>query len=130
MARRIEATVDGVLYEGDTSPARDQVEMLNIASRYNLLPTVRDNMGDMAIVAVIATLDMSLIERLKVLCIGNGKVIRGEDKVPVSENLFQDRPHLFLLLIGRILKENIGSFWLLSSTEKNQPKEPMEPMLE
>lgn len=46
MARKIEMQINHETYVGDTSPARDQVEMLNIASRFNLLPIVREDMGD------------------------------------------------------------------------------------
>ncbi|WP_185812848.1 hypothetical protein [Enterobacter sp. WCHEn045836] len=123
MARRIEIQIDNETYVGDTAPARDQVEMLNIASRYNLLPIVRDDMGDMGAVAVVATLDMPLIERLKKLGVAGGSVIRSSDRVPVSENLFQDEPHLFLLLIAKVLKENIGPFWQLSKKEPNPEPE-------
>lgn len=114
MARKIEIQINNEVYVGDISPARDQVEMLNIVSRYNLLPIVRKDMGDMGAVAIIATLDISLIERLKILCLVGGDVNRSSDSVPVSENMFQDEPHLFLLLIAKVLKENIGPFWKLS----------------
>lgn len=122
MARKIEISINDVDYRGDTAPARDQVEMLNIASRYNLLPTVRGNMGDMGIVAVVATLDLSVMKRLKELCLKNGNVERVEDGVPVAENLFQDEPHLFLLLLAKVLKENIGPFWNLSDKTKAPPE--------
>ena len=123
MARRIEIQINHEVYVGDTAPARDQVEMLNIASRYNLLPIVRNDMGEMGAVAVIATLEISLIERLKRLCLLGGGVKRSSDNVPVSENMFQDESHLFLLLIAKVLKENIGPFWQLSKNEENHEPE-------
>lgn len=126
MARKIEIQINHEVYVGDTAPARDQVEMLNIASRYNLLPIVRDDMGEMGAVAVIATLEMPLIERLKKLCVSGGGIVRTSDNVPVSENLFQDEPHLFLLLIAKILKENIGPFWQLSKNEGDPDPEAKE----
>lgn len=126
MARRIEIQINHEVYVGDTAPARDQVEMLNIASRYNLLPIVRNDMGEMGAVAVIATLEISLIERLKKLCLVGGDVKRSSDSVPVSENMFQDEPHLFLLLIAKVLKENIGPFWQLSKNEESPDPEAKE----
>jgi hypothetical protein len=126
MSRRIEIQINQEVYVGDTAPARDQVEMLNIASRYNLLPIVRDDMGEMGAVAVIATLEMTLIERLKKLGVSGGGVIRSSDNVPVSENMFQDEPHLFLLLIAKVLKENIGPFWQLSKNEEIPDPEAKE----
>lgn len=123
MARKIEIQINHETYVGDTSAAREQVEMLNIASRFNLLPIVREDMGDMGAVAVIATLEITLIDRLKKLCITGGGLKRLSDSVPVSENLFQDEPHLFLLLIAKVLKENIGPFWKLSKPEENPDPE-------
>lgn len=126
MARKIEIQINNEVYVGDTAPARDQVEMLNIASRYNLLPIVRDDMGEMGAVAVVATLEMTLIERLKKLGVSGGGFVRSTDNVPVSENMFQDEPHLFLLLIAKILKENIGPFWQLSKNEGNHDPQAKE----
>lgn len=126
MARKIEIQINNEVYVGDTAPARDQVEMLNIASRFNLLPIVREDMGDMGAVAVIATLEITLIDRLKKLCITGGGLKRLTDNVPVSENLFQDEPHLFLLIIAKVLKENIGPFWQLSKNEEIPDPEAKE----
>jgi hypothetical protein len=63
-------------------------------------------------------------ERLKELVIRKGEFKRASDNVPLSENLFQDQVHFFLLLLGRALAENVGPFWNLSSDENtDEPKE-------
>ncbi|CAI2057325.1 Uncharacterised protein [Serratia quinivorans] len=117
MARNIEIGINDVIYSGVTSAAKDQVEMLQIASRCGLLPAISDTVTNMGLVASLAAVDTGNLNRLKVLCLTNGKIVRQADDVPVAENLFQDEAHNFLILIGRVLKENIGPFWQLSSKE-------------
>ncbi|MFC0227402.1 phage tail assembly chaperone [Serratia aquatilis] len=117
MARNIEIDINHVIYCGVTAPAKDQVEMLQIASRSGLLPAISDTVTKMGLVASLAAVDATSFNRLKVLCLTNGKIVRQSDNVPVAENLFQDDAHNFLMLIGRVLKENIGPFWQLSSSE-------------
>lgn len=117
MGRNIETEINDVTYSGVTAPAKDQVEMLQIASRCGLLPAISDTVTNMGLVASLASVDTGNLNRLKVLCLTNGKIVRQADDVPVAENLFQDEAHNFLVLIGRVLKENIGPFWQLSSKE-------------
>lgn len=117
MGRNIETEINDVTYSGVTAPAKDQVEMLQIASRCGLLPAISDIVTNMGLVASLAAVDSASLNRLKVLCLTNGKIVRQSDDVPVAENLFQDEAHNFLVLIGRVLKENIGPFWQLSSKE-------------
>jgi len=118
MGRNISVEINDVIYSGATAPAKDQVEMLQIASRCGLLPAISDTMTYMGLVASLASVDTVNLNRLKVLCLTNGKIIRQIDDVPVAENLFQDEAHNFLVLIGKVLKENIGPFWQLSSGEE------------
>lgn len=118
MGRNIETEINDVTYSGVTAPAKDQVEMLQIASRCGLLPAISDTVTNMGLVASLAAVDSASLNRLKVLCLTNGKIVRQSDDVPVAENLFQDEAHNFLVLIGRVLKENIGPFWQLSDNEE------------
>ncbi|TNV22828.1 hypothetical protein FH968_01940 [Buttiauxella sp. B2] len=118
MARKIEITVNNVLYTGDTAPARDQLEILNIISQNSLLPLMDKKVGDMTIAATLSTLNMGATQRLTELAIGKGGIIRSTDTVPVAENMFQDEIHLFLVLLGRVVEENIGPFWQLKPEEK------------
>lgn len=118
MARNIEININDVTYSGSTASAKDQVEMLQIASRCGLLPAISDSVTAMGVVASLAAVDASGLNRLKVLCLTNGNIVRQSDNVPVAENMFQDEAHNFLVLIGGVLKENIGPFWQLSGSEK------------
>lgn len=120
MARQIEAGIGDELFTGYTASARDQVEMLQIAARNGLLPAVAPNVSDFALLTVVATVGDDQLERLKTLCLKNGNIVRQRDNVPVAENLFQDEAHNYLLLIGRILRENIGPFWQLNSNENSE----------
>lgn len=58
------------------------------------------------IVTYIAGLNTMTLERLKELVIRKGEFKRASDNVLLSENLFQDKVHFFLLLSGlaRLLK--------------------------
>ncbi len=118
MSRNIEVKINEVTYVGSTASAKDQVEMLQIASRCGLLPAISDSVTAMGVVASLAAVDTSSLNRLKVLCLTNGNIVRQSDNVPVAENMFQDEAHNFLVLIGRVLKENIGPFWQLSDNEE------------
>ncbi|HGM6324242.1 TPA: hypothetical protein ACKP8G_003943 [Serratia marcescens] len=42
MGRDIPVEINDVIYSGATAPAKDQVEMLQIASRCDLLPAISD----------------------------------------------------------------------------------------
>ncbi|MNC37568.1 hypothetical protein D3C75_861370 [compost metagenome] len=117
MARKIEIEINNVLYVGDTSPAKDQVEMLCVATQNGMLPFTTKEVKDMTVVSGIAALNPIALERLKELVIRKGGFKRVVDSVPVGENLFQDEVHLFLLLLGRGLAENIGPFWNLSKID-------------
>lgn len=118
MARKIEIQINNEMYVGDTAPARDQVEMLSIAAQNGLLPYLTKNVKDMTIVTGIAALNTMTFERLKELVIRKGEFKRASDNVPLSENIFQDQVHLFLLLLGRAMVENVGPFWNLSDDDK------------
>ncbi|QQG27014.1 hypothetical protein JFY74_12825 [Pectobacterium carotovorum] len=52
-------------------------------------------------------------------CIKNGKMVRDTGNIPIAENLFQDEIQNYLLLLGKVLKENIGPFWKLSAGSEN-----------
>lgn len=114
MARNIEIEIGEEIYTGATSSAKDQIEMLQIATSGGLLPVVDAKASDMALAASLANLDAISMRRLKDLIIVNGKIIRQRDQAPVAENLFQDEVHNYLLLVGKGLRENIGPFWSLS----------------
>lgn len=114
MARNIEVKINEVTYTGQTSSAKDQIEMLQIATANGVLPVLKANVSDMALAASIASLDAHSLKRVKELALNGGKIIRLPDNAPVAENLFQDQIHFYMLLLGRIMQENIGPFWSLS----------------
>lgn len=114
MARNIEVEINEVTYTGQTSSAKDQIEMLQIATANGVLPVLKANVSDMALAASIASLDAHSLKRVKELALNGGKIIRLPDNAPVAENLFQDQIHFYMLLLGRIMQENIGPFWSLS----------------
>ncbi|WP_460208445.1 phage tail assembly chaperone [Klebsiella oxytoca] len=126
MGRKIEIRINDVMYDGDTSPARDQLEMLTIASQNMMLPVLAKGVSDMALVAAFSSLNISTIERLKDLVIKKGEFRRSADGVPVAENIFQDEVHLFLLLMGRALEENIGPFWKLNKGGRDEEETTSE----
>lgn len=115
MGRKIEIEVGGKTYSGATTSAKDQVEMLQLAASAGLLPVLNEKVTDLAIVAGMATADTASQRRLKDLALKNGNIVRDEDGAPVAENLFQDEAHNYLLLLGQVIKANIGPFWQLSS---------------
>lgn len=119
MGRKISLTISDIDYSGMTASAKEQVEMLQIAAQSSLLPALSEGGSDMGLVAIMAALDGMQLTRLKNLCIGGGNIVRTSDGVPVAENLFQDRVHYWLLLLGRVLQENIGPFWQLSEQSEN-----------
>lgn len=121
MARNIETEINDVTYTGQTTSAKDQIELLQIATANGVLPVLKASVSDMALAASIASLDAHSLKRVKELALNGGKIIRLPDNAPVAENLFQDQIHLYMLLLGRIMRENIGPFWSLSlATEENQ----------
>lgn len=121
MARNIEIEINEVTYTGQTASAKDQIEMLQIATANGVLPVLKANVSDMALAASIASLDAHSLKRVKDLALNGGKIIRLPDNAPVAENLFQDQIHFYMLLLGRIMQENIGPFWSLSlGTEGGQ----------
>ncbi|CPR20618.1 hypothetical protein JMY81_01105 [Brenneria goodwinii] len=115
MGRRIEVEIDGVTYHGATPSAKDQLEMLQIVTKSGILPVLGEGSSDMGLAVALASADALSLNRLKELCIKNGKIVRDTDSIPVAENLFQDQIQNYLLLLGRVLKENIGPFWTLSA---------------
>lgn len=126
MGRKIEIKINDVMYDGDTAPARDQLEMLTIASQNMMLPVLAKGVSDMALVAAFSSLNISTIERLKDLVIKKGEFRRSADGVPVAENIFQDEVHLFLLLMGRAVEENIGPFWKLNKGGRDEEETTSE----
>ncbi|EHD21778.1 MULTISPECIES: phage tail assembly chaperone [Brenneria] len=123
MGRKIEVEIDGVTYSGATPSAKDQLEMLQIATKNSVLPALGDSASDMGLAVALASMDALSLNRLKELCIKNGKIVRDADSIPVAENLFQDQIQNYLLLLGRVLKENIGPFWTLSAGSENGASE-------
>ncbi|MFE8049313.1 hypothetical protein [Brenneria goodwinii] len=119
MGRKIEVEIDGVSYSGATPSAKDQLEMLQIVTKNGILPALGDGATDMGLAVALASADTLSLNRLKDLCIKNGKIVRDADSIPVAENLFQDQIQNYLLLLGRVLKENIGPFWKLSAGSEN-----------
>ncbi|MCC8375897.1 hypothetical protein GPY51_21965 [Photorhabdus laumondii subsp. laumondii] len=119
MGRKIEIEINGTTFSGATSSAKDQLEMLQIVAREGILPVMSDNSTEMGLAVSLATADASSLNRLKELCIKSGKIVRDADNVPVAENLFQDEVQNYLVLLGKVLKENIGPFWTLSAGSEN-----------
>ncbi|EMB4322232.1 hypothetical protein RJ492_001204 [Pluralibacter gergoviae] len=124
--RNITVEVLDVEYTGTTAPAKDQVEMLQIAAQAGLMPVISPEVGDFAIMTAVAGTSAGATARLAELCLNNGKFKRA-DGVPVAENLFQDKAHGYLLLIGKVLRENIGPFWSLNSDAKSPAGETVTP---
>ncbi|WP_145577446.1 hypothetical protein [Yersinia alsatica] len=120
MGRQIEVAIGDTIFQGATSSARDQVEMLQITARCGLLPAMNPNVGIMGLAASLASVDSMSLNRLRDLCLKNGNITRQSDNVPVAENLFQDEAHNYLVLLGLVLRENIGPFWQLSSGEESE----------
>ncbi|MDZ7320756.1 hypothetical protein N4G41_03815 [Kosakonia sacchari] len=118
MARKIEIIINNEVFIGDTAPARDQLEMLTIASQNGLLMVVGKGISDMGVAVAMSSLDMQVIDRLKELILKKGEVCRESDKVPVSENMFDGNTFNYLLLLARGLEENIGPFWNLNNGEE------------
>lgn len=119
MGRKIEVEINGTLFSGATASAKDQLEMLQIAAKEGILPAMSDSSTEMGLAVSLATADTLSLNRLKELCIKNGKIVRDADNVPVAENLFQDEVQNYLVLLGKVLKENIGPFWQLSAGSEN-----------
>lgn len=128
MARKFEIKINHEVYVGDTAPARDQLEMLTIASQNGLLMVVGKKISDMGVAVAMSSLDMSVIDRLKELILKKGEVYRQSDKVPVSENLFDGNTFNYLLLLARGLEENIGPFWNLSNGEEGGGENVQDPI--
>ncbi|WP_219951438.1 hypothetical protein [Dickeya zeae] len=128
MGRRIEIEIDGITYSGATASAKDQLEMIQIAASSGILPALSDEVGDMALVSCLAATDSHSLSRLRDLCIKNGKMVRDGDAVPVAENLFQDAIHGYLMLLGGVLRENIGGFWQLNAKTESASAESETPV--
>ncbi|CRX53841.1 phage tail assembly chaperone [Yersinia enterocolitica] len=128
MGRQIEVVIGDTLFRGATSPARDQVEMLQIAAKSGLLPAINPNVTAMGMAASLASVDTMSLNRLKELCFNSGSIVRQSDNIPVGENLFQDEAHNYLVLLGQVLRENIGPFWQLKKEEgRNAENNPQHP---
>jgi hypothetical protein len=128
MARNIEVKINGITYSGATAPAKDQLEMLSLASQNGLLLMVGKGLSDMGVAVAMSSTDMTVIERLKELALKKGDIVRQSDGVPVSENLFDGQVYFFLVLIARVLEENIGPFWSLNKGEEHEGGRGQEPL--
>lgn len=128
MSRNIEVKINGITYSGATAPAKDQLEMLSLASQNGLLLMVGKGLSDMGVAVAMSSTDMTVIERLKELALKKGDIVRQSDGVPVSENLFDGQVYFFLVLIARVLEENIGPFWSLNKGEENEEGSGQEPL--
>ncbi|MGP2977763.1 hypothetical protein ACTVLL_11520 [Serratia nevei] len=128
MARNIEVEINGVTYSGATASAKDQLEMLSLASQNGLLLMVGKGLSDMGVAVAMSSTDMTVIERLKELALKKGNIVRQADGVPVSENLFEGQIYFFLVLIARVLEENIGPFWSLNKGECNEEESEQPPI--
>lgn len=117
MARSFTVEAGGVEFKGSTAPAKAQIEMLHIAGRTGLIVSLQEGASDMALVVALTQIHPDDFTTLRKLCFVSGKdedlVVRAADNVPVGENLFQDAPQDFYLLVGRALVENLSPFWKL-----------------
>lgn len=116
MARSFTVEAGDVEFKGSTAPAKAQIEMLHIAGRTGLIVSLQEGASDMALVVALTQIHPDDFTTLRKLCFVSGKedlVVRAADNVPVGENLFQDNPQDFYLLVGRALVENLSPFWQL-----------------
>lgn len=126
MARTYKITAGGAEYIGTTAPAKAQIEMLRIAGRSGLIAAIQEGSTDMSVVVALTQVHPSDFAELRKLCFESGGedlVLREADKVPVGENLFQDNPQNFYLLVGRAIGENLGNFWQLRQAIAEAPAE-------
>lgn len=105
-------TIGGVDYAGQTVSAKRQFEALHIAMRTKLITALNGEMSDMGMVGIFAAMDYSDIDKLEKLVVRD-HIKRADDGVPVAENLFQDEPQNYYLLIAKACEENVGNFWQL-----------------
>lgn len=127
MARPFTVESGGVEFKGSTAPAKAQIEMLHIAGRTGLIVSLQEKASDMALVVALTQIRPEDFTALRKLCFVAGKedlVLRAADNVPVGENLFQDSPQDFYLLVGRALVENLGPFWQLRKATDDSSAEP------
>ena len=121
MARNYELDIGGVIYSGTTAPAKSQAEALHVAMRTGIIAHFKGDPSDMTLAAMFAALDYEDFGKLVRLLVKDC-VQREEDKIPIGENLFQDNIQDYYLLVGQVVKENLGPFWNLrrqtEATEK------------
>jgi hypothetical protein len=116
MARAFTCVAGDVEFKGSTAPAKAQIEMLHIAGRTGLITSIQQGFSDLGLVLALTQIHQEEFAALRKLCFVAGKedlVVRASDNVPVGENLFQDNPQDFYLLVGRALVENLSPFWQL-----------------
>ncbi|EOI7382354.1 hypothetical protein [Yersinia enterocolitica] len=118
MGRQIEVVIGDTLFRGATSPARDQVEMLQIAAKSGLLPAINPNVTAMGMAASLASVDTMSLNRLKELCFNSGSIVRQSDNIPVGENLFQDEAHNYWYCWGRYCGKISALFGNSAAREK------------
>ncbi|MGJ8524179.1 hypothetical protein R84981_002898 [Carnimonas sp. R-84981] len=122
MSRRFDIEIDGERYHGDTASAKDQSKALRIATQTQLIASLAEDIPDVSLVVAFNSIpedDANELIRLLV----SGRVLRSSDNVEVAENLFGDSIHNWSLLVGKVLKENVGPFWTLigqSTTKADQ----------
>lgn len=121
MARNFEIDIDGEIYAGTTAPAKSQAEALHVAMRTGIIAHFKGEPSDMTLAAMFASLDYDDFGKLVRLLVKDC-VKSEEDSIPIGENLFQDDIQNYYLLVGRVVKENLGPFWNLrrqtEATEK------------
>lgn len=126
MARSFTVEAGDVEFKGSTAPAKAQIEMLHIAGRTGLIVSLQDDASDMALVVALTQIRTDDFSALRKLCLVAGNedlVVRAADNVPVGENLFQDNPQDFYLLVARALVANLSPFWKLRQATDGQKAE-------
>ena len=127
MARPFTVEAGDTEFSGSTAPAKSQIEMLHIAGRTGLIVSLQSEASDMALVVALTQIHPDDFAALRKLCFMSGRedlIVRSADKVPVGENLFQDNPQDYYLLVGRALVENLAPFWQLRKATAEVATEP------
>lgn len=112
MARTYTVEVGGLDYRGSTANAKNQFEALHIAMRTGVVVHLKDQPSDMALVAMLGSIQYDDLKRLVGLLVKDN-LQREDDNVPVAENLFGDNIQDYYLLIGHAIRENLSPFWKL-----------------
>ncbi|MGJ8515107.1 hypothetical protein [Carnimonas bestiolae] len=122
MSRRFDIEIDGERFHGDTASAKNQSRALRIATQTGIIEYINDETNDVGLIVAYNGIEESKANELVSLLV-TGHVFRSADNVEVGENLFSDGIHHWSLLVGKVIKENIGPFWQLigqSTTKADQ----------